>query len=56
MGTARDKALPPDMLFEVMATRLLQSKNKDDREYFRAAAEDKHTQVLKSSRKISRYK
>jgi hypothetical protein len=44
LGTERDKALPADMMFEVMATRLLQSKNKDDREYFRAAAEDKHAQ------------
>jgi hypothetical protein len=45
LGTERDKPLPADMMFEVMATRLLQSKNKDDREYFRAAAEDKHTQA-----------
>lgn len=45
LGTQRDEPLPPDMMFEVMAARLLQSKNKDDREYFRAAAEDKHTQA-----------
>ena len=32
------------MMFEVMAARLVQSKNGADREYFRAAAEDKHTQ------------
>jgi len=43
-GSRKDAPMPPDMLFEVMAARLLQSKSKEDREYFRAAAEDKHTQ------------
>ena len=44
LGTERLKPLPADMLFEVMAARLLQSKNSEDREYFRTAAEDKHAQ------------
>jgi hypothetical protein len=44
LGTPREKPLPPDMLFEVMATRLLQSAQGEDSEYLRAAAEDKHAQ------------
>ncbi|EKX49685.1 hypothetical protein GUITHDRAFT_162074 [Guillardia theta CCMP2712] len=41
-GTQKGKQLPPDMMFEVMATRLLQSRSEDDREYIRAVAQDKH--------------
>jgi len=40
----KSKPLPPDMLFEVMATRMLQSDVGEDREYIRAAAQDQHMQ------------
>jgi len=43
LGRPRDQALPADMLFEVAVTRLLQAPaGSGDKEYIRAAIEDKH--------------
>jgi len=44
LSRPKDKALPADMLFEVMATRMLQSDQDQDRQYIRNSAQDRHTQ------------